>query len=150
MDLRIIRAKSGDAAVLTALAHDAKRHWGYPEELITLWSDGLTFTPEYIDQHVVFVAKQSERVVGVYALVPSGNELELEHLWVGPDMIGHGVGRALLDHAGSTARASGAKKLKIISDPNAEGFYSKMGALRLGEVPSLPMGRSLPLLYLQV
>jgi hypothetical protein len=38
--------------------------------------------------------------------------------------------------------------LRIASDPFAEGFYRRMGARRVGVVPSTPRGRTLPLLLL--
>ena len=42
--LDIRRAQPHEAAALTDIAHRAKRHWGYAEELITLWRDALTVT----------------------------------------------------------------------------------------------------------
>ena len=42
----IRRAVSGDAAGLTAVAHAAKRHWGYPESWIALWERELTVSAE--------------------------------------------------------------------------------------------------------
>ena len=52
-------------------------------------------------------------------------------------------------HAIATARASGARTLRIEADPYAEPFYQAMGAMRIGETPSgsIP-GRMLPLLHL--
>lgn len=45
------------------------------------------------------------------------------------------------------ARALGLSSLLIDADPNAEGFYLRMGAERVGEVPSGSIsGRMLPLL----
>ncbi len=57
-----------------------------------------------------------------------------------------GVGKALLRHALRTARENGALGLEVASDPHAEGFYRKLGARRIGVVPSHPEGRKLPLL----
>jgi GNAT superfamily N-acetyltransferase len=70
---------------------------------------------------------------GFYALVERGREVELEHLWVSPEHIGAGIGRALFDHAVCRAAALGPTTLSIEADPNAEGFYRRMGAERVDE-----------------
>jgi GNAT superfamily N-acetyltransferase len=140
----IRRAVAADAAALTALAHAAKRHWRYPEEWIALWRRDLTFTPEFIERHPVHCAVEADVIVGVYALLFAGADCELEHFWVMPARMGAGVGRALFEHAVERCRAIGARRLWINADPNAEGFYERMGARRVGEVPSTPAGRMLP------
>jgi GNAT superfamily N-acetyltransferase len=76
--------------------------------------------------------------------------MELEHCWVLPERIGHGIGTRLLAHAVATSRAAGAATLRIASDPFAEGFYRRMGGRPAGTVPSTPRGRTLPLLTLDV
>ena len=89
-------------------------------------------------------------MVGFYALSGRAPVLELEHCWVLPARIGHGVGARLLGHAIATGRAARATTLRIASDPFAEGFYRRMGGRRAGTVPSTPRGRTLPLLLLRV
>lgn len=126
-------AKPEEAVALTDLAHGSKRHWGYPENWISHWKDALTITPEYIQGNQVFVAEDDERVIGFYALVVSDNRAELDHLWVSPDHMGTGVGKALFVHAMRAAKGQNLSEIDILSDPNAEGFYKKMGAYRTGE-----------------
>ena len=140
----IRRAVAADAGALTAIAHAAKRHWRYPEEWIALWRRDLTFTPEFIERHPVHCAVESAELVGVYALLFAGADCELEHFWIAPARIGAGVGRTLFEHAVERCHAIGVRRLWINADPNAEGFYLRMGARRVGEVPSTPAGRTLP------
>lgn len=132
----IRRARAGEAAALTAIAHAAKRHWGYPEAWIAHWRDALTITPAYVRDHPVFVAAEADgdRPRGFYALSIDGMDAVLEHLWIDPEWMGRGLGRALLSHAVETARNQGAARLEIDSDPHAEAFYRRMGARRIGEV----------------
>jgi len=67
-------------------------------------------------------------------------------LWVEPDAIGRGHGRALWEHAVATVRERGFRELRVQSDPHAEGFYRAMGAERIGSQPSTVIpGRALPL-----
>ena len=66
--------------------------------------------------------------------------------------MGTGVGRALFEDAVRRAAALGAEVVGIESDPNAEGFYRRMGARRVGEI-SYPIDgqrRMLPLLVVEV
>jgi len=81
----------------------------------------------------VYVAVAGEEAVGFYALAGVGRGLDLEHLWVVPAWIGTGLGRRLFEHAMRRATELGARSVEIESDPNAEGFYRRMGARRTGE-----------------
>jgi GNAT superfamily N-acetyltransferase len=135
MSTAIRPARADEAALLTRIAHAAKRHWGYPEEWIACWREALTITPEYLRGHTVSVAAEAvDSPHGFYALSMRGDTAVLDHLWVEPRWMGKGIGRELLTHAVDTARAQGAVRLEIDSDPHAEAFYQRMGALRVGEV----------------
>ena len=126
MATRIRRARASDSEILTRLAHTAKRYWGYPEGRIRLWKADLTLTPEFVGHNAVYCAVRGSRVVGFYALSESRGAAELEHMWVHPTCIGSGVGTLLFTHLVRRLRAMGVPRLKIASDPNAEGFYRRM------------------------
>ena len=72
---------------------------------------------------------------------------DLLHMFVEPEAIGTGAGRALFVEIAGMARALGGKMLSIQADPNAEAFYVRLGARRTGEAPSDSVpGRMLPML----
>ena len=123
-----------EADTLTAIAHAAKRHWGYPEKWIDNWRPDLTITPDLIANSEVFVAVIGGRIAGCCALMMSDSLAELEHMWIDPQHMGKGVGRALFEHARTRAGELGISTLELSADPNAEGFYERMGATRIGEV----------------
>ena len=127
-------ATSKDAPTLTNIAHDAKRYWGYPEHWIKHWQDELTISTDFVNANDVYVFASDDEVRGFYALVVRNDKAELEHLWVAPQFIGTGVGKALFLHAMQRAEARDVSEVQINSDPNAEGFYQKMGAHRIGDV----------------
>ena len=131
--VEVRRASPGDAEVLTRIAFAAKRYWGYPERWISHWSESLTITPEFVRDNEVYAAVLGGEPFGFYALAGTGHELELDHLWVSPAWIGSGTGRLLFEHAMDRAASRGAKHVEIEADPNAEGFYLRMGARRTGE-----------------
>jgi len=146
MNMQIRRATPDEADTLTAIAHAAKRHWNYPERWIEQWSADLTITPDFIANNEVYVAVAGGGIAGCCALVVGDSLAELEHMWIDPQQMGKGVGRALFKHTTQRASELGLAELELSADPNAEGFYEKMGAKRIGEIQADIEGqtRSLP------
>jgi N-acetylglutamate synthase-like GNAT family acetyltransferase len=134
--VNIRKAATADAAILTSIAHDAKRHWGYPEHWLAHWQEDLTITPDFVAANQVYVAEREGTLLGFYALVIKNEKAELDHMWVGPAHIGSGVGKELFLHAMQTAAGQSIGSVEILSDPNAAGFYRKMGAHQVGEETS--------------
>jgi GNAT superfamily N-acetyltransferase len=150
--MHIVRAKPEDAGALTDIAHAAKGHWGYPERWIESWRDILTMRPEFITTNIAFCAIDDGRTVGFYVLTTESDGLHLDHLWILPEAIRRGIGRALFKHAVKQAAAAGFNAIQIEADPNAEGFYQRMGAVRIGQGIGEVCGerRELPLLEYRV
>jgi GNAT superfamily N-acetyltransferase len=83
--------------------------------------------------------------VGYYQIAGEPPHGELADLFLEPEVIGTGLGRALWEHAVTSARRAGFHTLTLESDPHAERFYLRMGAERIGEREVTP-GRALPVL----
>lgn len=147
----IRRDRAHEAASITELALRSKAHWGYDEAFMRQVADELTVTPEMVRRCDVVVAERAGRLLGFYIIQGQPPVGELQALFVEPAVMGRQVGRMLLEHAKNAARAHGFTCLKIDSDPHAEGFYLKMGAVKIGKVPSgaIP-GRFLPMLKIEV
>lgn len=135
-DIVIRRARPDEAGALTELAHAAKRYWGYPENWIEHWKEDLTITEDFIAANEVYVAMIGDEMAGCCALALGESQAELEHMWIKPERIGTGVGKALFTHVKNHARDLNVPELELSADPNAEGFYQRMGATRVGEVRS--------------
>jgi GNAT superfamily N-acetyltransferase len=149
-DLKIRAARAEEAGALTALCKRSKAHWGYDADFMRLSDAALTIAPDFIAQGGVLAAEDaSGRLLGVASIAPmeEGGVFDLVHLFIEPDFIKSGLGRALFDAAATLARARAGRILTILADPNAAGFYRRMGARDLGDAPSdsIP-GRTLPLL----
>jgi len=148
----IRNASPEDASTLTTIALDAKRYWGYPENWIRQWESDLTITPSFIRDNHVYVDQEADgEIRGFYALCVVGNKADLEHMWVRPKMIGTGVGKELFLDAMERAAKLNVEAVEISSDPNAAGFYKRMGATQIGEVDSAIEGepRKIPRLKIE-
>lgn len=131
--IAIRRTHPADAERLTQITIAAKRHWNYPEKWIQLWLPQLTISPEYISSHEVWMAVMDGSPAGYYSLEYLNGELWLGNLWVLPEQMGQGIGRLLFEHAFERCRELGFSVLKIEADPNAQSFYERMGACKVGE-----------------
>ena len=139
----IIRQASVDeAATLTQIALDAKRHWGYPEHWITHWEADLTISPDFIRDNHVYVAEDDGQLRGFYALCVADQKAELEHMWVTPACIGTGIGKELFLDAMERAATLDVSAVELSADPNAAGFYQRMGATQIGETESTIDGQT--------
>ena len=147
----IRRSTPEEAETLTTIALEAKRYWGYPEHWIKHWEADLTITPDFIHDNQVYVAEADGEIRGFYALCVNGDKAELEHMWVTPACIGTGVGKELFLDAMERAAALDVRDVELSADPNAAGFYERMGAKQIGEVDSPIDGqvRKLPRLKIE-
>jgi GNAT superfamily N-acetyltransferase len=131
--ISILRATPDQAGVLTTITIASKRHWNYPEKWIQIWLPLLTITPEYILENETWIAVEGEKCAACYSLKQDNESLWLDNLWVLPEFMGQGIGQGLFLHALERSRVFGATALKIEADPNAQSFYEKMGARKVGE-----------------
>ena len=152
MNLPIRRALPEEADVLSQIAFSAKAHWGYPRRWMEIWKPQLTFSPEYFEENEGWVAEKNGIPIAFYTLQEKAGNAWIENLWVSPDSIGKGVGKALFLHAVELARQHGYKTLQLEADPNAMGFYEKMGMHQIGkrhsEVENEP--RILPIMEMRL
>jgi GNAT superfamily N-acetyltransferase len=145
---RIRPAVTDEAAYLSELAMRSKAHWGYSPDFMNACREELTYTGEQIESEEFRfrVAEIDSTVIGFHAIEHLGDGLfELDALFVEPDWIGHGIGRALIEDACNSALLLGGTRMQIQGDPNAVAFYRAAGGVLTGtrESGSIP-GRFLP------
>ncbi|MCL4744471.1 MAG: GNAT family N-acetyltransferase [Burkholderiaceae bacterium] len=130
---QIRRARSEERETLAAIAWDAKASWGYRAPTLESWREALTPTAGSLRTQPTYVADVHGRVAGFYQIDMKAQPVELGHLWVRPEFMRRGIGRALLEHAARYLAGVRVATLHIDSEPGAEPFYISCGALRVGE-----------------
>ncbi|MDY0882407.1 GNAT family N-acetyltransferase [Dongia soli] len=145
---RLRSARPREAAALTDLALLSKASWGYDAAFMARCRKVMTISPEDIRRHPYYVAEDSrDRLTGFYGFAVIDGLLNLDWLFVMPDQQRRGIGTHLFRHAITLARGLGFAYFQITSDPHAEDFYRRQGAVVAGAVPSdLSPARYLPLL----
>lgn len=161
---RIRRARPDEAEALTELTLRSKAYWDYDAAFLARCRIVMRILPGTIRDNVYYVAEADPphagapalpgvppragkpALLGVYGFEPEPDGVGLDVFFVEPAAIGRGVGRALWRHAVERARRLGAPALVVQSDPNAAGFYRRMGCRPAGgRASEIEPGRVLPL-----
>jgi GNAT superfamily N-acetyltransferase len=121
-------AAPGDYGRVRELTFESKAHWGYDRDFVRRWVDGLAF-----ESHCErWVADLDGTIMAWAALTPPADGVAvLDHLWVDPAWIGRGLGSRLFRLAADRARELRAQRLEWGAEPNAVGFYEKLGGRKL-------------------
>jgi GNAT superfamily N-acetyltransferase len=113
-------------------------HAGHDEAFIDRAVPALTITVPAITGGSVQVAEdKAGRVAGVVWVMPSPlpSIAQLHGIFVDPPFWRQGVGRVLFEAAVTRAEQLNAGALVISAEPSAEGFYKRMGAIKIGQGP---------------
>jgi GNAT superfamily N-acetyltransferase len=132
----IRRGSAAEGARLKEIAVASKGHWGYEPERVREWADRGDFDRGTLERLALFVADAAGRTIAWASVELRGEVAWLADLWVEPEWIGKGVGTSLFRQAAEHARETGAHVLEWEAEPNALGFYEKMGARRLRDSTS--------------
>lgn len=138
-------ANRDEANVLTDLCLRSKAVWGYDAAFMAACRAELTITARDFERSQIQIAVLDGRVVAMAQLAQHGRIADIDKLFVDPDALRSGAGRELFAWCVEAARAAGAVMLTVVADPDAAGFYRRMGMMedgkeRSGSIP----GRMLP------
>jgi ribosomal protein S18 acetylase RimI-like enzyme len=67
------------------------------------------------------------RIAGFATALIQGDFVELDDLFVDPECMGRGIGRALIRDAIAIARSQGLGRIEVTANHQAVGFYEKAG-----------------------
>jgi GNAT superfamily N-acetyltransferase len=131
-------ARAAEQRSLTELQRRASLHWDAYREQLLAHPEVVELPLEQIADGLVRVAESGGDVVGFAVLFRVAHgACELDGLFVEPDHMGSGVGRALVEDAAQTARERGATRIEVVANPEALGFYERLGFIATTEVPTL-------------
>ena len=135
--------------MLEALQRRSSDVWEEYREQLAANPGAIELPQAFIDKGWVRVAVDiHETPVGFSVVVPAnGSVHELDGLFVEPDQMSSGVGRALVEDAAAGASDQGAEALEVTAGP-AQAFYERVGFNLIGSAqtrfgPAVRMRRDL-------
>jgi GNAT superfamily N-acetyltransferase len=148
--VRIRDAAAGEAPTLEALQRRSSDVWEAYREQLATHPDAIELPEAFIADGWVRVAVAGDDTpVGFSVVIPAAGAIhELDGLFVEPELMRRGVGRALVEDAAARAAARGAQCLQVIAGPARE-FYERLGFTVVADAdtrfgPAVRMRRALP------
>lgn len=120
------RATSADIGSLNKIMHSSSAYDGKYYAIL----DGYEISKEQLENDLVYLAVDSNEILGFYSIII--NEPELDLMFVSDRAQGRGVGKALFNQMIGLLKEKNITDLKIVSHPPAAGFYKRMGARQTG------------------
>jgi len=136
---RIRDARPDEAAALASLQRRASDVWEEYRALLAA-NPGVIQPPHraVAEGRVRVAVDASGRRLGFSVVLTAGDDrVELDDLFVEPDAMGRGVGRLLVADVVSRAAAAHAIAIDVTANPNAVGFYERVGFRVTGDVATL-------------
>jgi ribosomal protein S18 acetylase RimI-like enzyme len=149
MELPQIRDATPDEAwALEALQRRASDVWEEYREALAANPDAIESPQRAIAEGRVRVAvDESGSLLGFsVVLTVEDGRCELDDLFVEPERMRLGIGRMLVHDLANRAAAAGASRVDVIANPNALGFYMRLGfevtgraTTRFGDAPRMTL-----------
>jgi GNAT superfamily N-acetyltransferase len=131
-------ARPDERAALEALQRRSSDVWEEYRAQLAAHPEAIALPAEAIAERRVGVAVAAAGdVIGFAVLEPvRDGACELDGLFVEPGGLRRGVGRELVADACRRARAAGARRLDVVANPRAVGFYERVGFRAGASVPT--------------
>ena len=136
---RIRDARPAEAEALASLQRRSSDVWEEYRAQLAAHPGAIEPPRQAITEGRVRVAVDaSGRRLGFsVVLAPAADCVELDDLFVEPDAMGRGVGRLLIADVVARAGAAKATCIDVTANPNALGFYERVGFRVTGDVATL-------------
>lgn len=138
-ELAIRTATPDDMAALRAVFRRASLSNDGDRMKLLAHPDFLELSDQGVTDRRTRVADADGRVVGFATWLGTGDVTEIDDLFVDPDWMRRGVGRALVRDLVALARRRGVRRVEVTGNPHARAFYESVGFSRDHDVET-PLG----------
>ena len=135
--LSIRSGRPEDAEALRALHRASSYVWEEDRKQLDAHPEVFGVDPHALAGDHVRVAVKDGAPIGFATVRPAaGAECVLEDLFVEPDAMRTGIGRALVEDAVDRAAAAGCAVMSVVAAPRTRGFYERLGFVVQGPAPT--------------
>lgn len=130
---------------LTELAIRSEAYWGYDDSFMDKFKALYKVSEEFIINNPTYIMEEDGEIIGFYGILIEESQRSLEYFFIEPKFIGKGYGKLLWNHVLKSCDSLNIREFIIVTSPQAQAFYTNLGAKLQGEVESLVAeGRMIP------
>jgi len=131
------KADINDVDYLSELVYNSENSLNFDENYMCIFKDKYNVNKEFIENSYSFCMVQDEEILGFLGLQENEATFELEFFYIKTDYIGKGYGKIMFQLLIEECKALNIKELNLVTSPESMNFYTKLGAVKIGEVKSL-------------
>lgn len=143
----IRKIRPEEICLLEDIIVDSLSVWGYSlEELVGL-KNRLKISEELLKKSITYVVDLNNEIIGFW-LQEIKCDLSENRFYIKQNFVKHGIGTSLWRYVSKKLVSENSLDyITFISDANAQGFYEKMGAVKIDEIPSsVLLGTNVPIM----
>lgn len=130
-------ATNDDIIFINKVLHHSLSYWPYTKEQLDKILELFKINETYLSKQPVYLTYRDNLFIGFFSFSAKNNqENELDYFIIDHNLIGHGHGKIMWQTCCNIASSLAMKEFIIMSTPEANGFYQKMGAQQIGQHPS--------------
>ena len=126
-----------DLEHLSKLIYDSEKSLNFNENYMSAFKDKYNVNKEFIQNNPSFCIIESDKIIGFFGLSKNKDKHELEFFYVDSEYIGKGYGKIMFGFLISECKTLGIKEFNFVTSPQSLEFYTKLGAIKIGETKSL-------------
>ena len=144
----IRKAHLDEIQLLQKLMRRSLSTWNYTEKELDTLVEHLKITPKMFDKSIIYVALLNNKIKGFWCReLGKGQQLSQGRLYIDPTVIKTGVGTMLWNKMIADLQNRNIEYFTFLSDANAQEFYEKKGAIKIGEQSSVIItGKNIPIM----
>ena len=130
------KADIKDVEFLSELVYNSEKSLNFDENYMSVFKDKYDVNKEFIENNPSFCMINDD-IIGFFGFQKNEDTYELEFFYINSDYIGKGYGKIMFKLLVEKCKELSIKEFDLVTSPESIEFYTKLGAVKIGETKSL-------------
>lgn len=127
-----------DIDFLKELVYYSEKSLGFDENYMDMFKDKYNVNKDFLEKSYSYcMIDNNGDVAGFFGLLNKEGNYELEFFYINSIFIGMGYGKIMFKYLVDKCKELNIKKFYLVTSPESMDFYTKLGAIKIGETISI-------------